>query len=164
MAAVRFVLLMLAVVGAGNGCSDSTTYTYFDVHLTIDRATVTDDQLYLVTGCEVNVRDGDRNETIHLRCRENKVPRDVGSFQWTSDAKSGNVQFVVRMLDGNLKIIAEATTDPIPVSPGKHVPLEVKVVGVASPITGDAGITDTSTDASADGTTPDAGAVDQTPG
>lgn len=145
------VLALLTTMLVSAGCSDDVKYSYFDIHVTIDKTTVTSTQLYLVTGCQVHVVGPGISETASLRCRENRVPYDVGTFQWTTDVQSGTLQFIVRMVDANLVVIAEAMTDPLPVSPGKRTKLNLTAVGAITPPVPDAG---------ADGTTVPGGGVD----
>jgi hypothetical protein len=145
----------LALLVTGLSCSNSSDYTYVDVTVTIDPATVSATRLYLVTSCELEVLGPDSAQPLHLPCRENKVPYEVGTFEWTSRAKSGTLQFVVRIFDANRALIGVGTSDPpLPVSPGTHPKTTVLVLGVAPPEgTGSGGIdagADAESDASAD--------------
>jgi hypothetical protein len=147
--------MTLALFLTGTACSSDTAYTYVDVHVTIDPTTVTKTQLYLVTSCELMILGADAGHSYGLPCVEKEVPYDVGTFQYSSKATSGTLQFLVRILDGNHVLVGESTSDPVPVSPGKHLQTSVVVVGVTPPATGgdvDAGA-DADQNPSADGST-----------
>ena len=123
-------LIILASLAAGLSCSKTAPSTYVDVHVTIDNLTVSRDQLALVTSCEVQVMSVDLPQPFTLPCRENNVPYDVGTFEWVSQAKSGTLQFLVRILDASRVIVGQVTSDALPVSPGKHLQTTVLVLGV----------------------------------
>lgn len=128
------------------GCSKDAGYTYVDVHVTIDPETVPSTRLSLVTDCEVLVMGDADALPFNLPCRENKVPYDMGTFQWTTQVKTGTLQFVVRILDASMTVIGEGTNDPqVVASPGKHLQTAVQVIGIAP--TNNGGTTDASTDA-----------------
>ena len=123
-------LMLLASLAAGLSCSKTTPSTYVDVHVAIDNLTVSRDQLALVTSCEVQVMSVDLPQPFTLPCPENKVPYDLGTFEWVSQAKSGTLQFLVRILDASRVIVGQATSEALPVSPGKHLQTTVLVLGV----------------------------------
>lgn len=162
-------LMFLAALAAGLSCSKTEPSTYVDVHVTIDNLTVSRDQLSLVTSCEVQVMSVDLPQPFTLPCPENNVPYDVGTFEWVSQAKSGTLQFLVRILDASRVIVGQVTSEALPVSPGKHLQTTVLVLGVlpsgSSDGGGDAGddaggaTLDGGTDLplSTDGSTADAG-------
>jgi hypothetical protein len=141
----------LALLVTGLSCSNSSDYTYVDVAVTIDPATVSATRLYLVTSCELEVLGPDSAQPLHLPCRENKVPNEVGTFEWTSRAKSGTLQFVVRIFDANRVLIGVGTSDPpLAVSPGSHQTATVLVLGVPPPDGTSSAGTDAGTDAESD--------------
>ncbi len=131
------IALFLTLVTAG--CSKSATYTYIDVYVSIDRQTVTANQLYKVTTCELQVLGAESSATINLRCPENRVKYDIGTFQWTSGVPTGTLQFQVTIFDANLVPVGKGTSPSIAVSPGKHLATSVLVLGVASQPEADAG-------------------------
>jgi hypothetical protein len=118
----------------GPACSDSTRFTYVDVDVTVDAATINATQLYLVTACGFFVMGADEvTGEVPLPCRENNVPYHVGTFQWASEAPSGSLQFTVKLFDANRVVIGSGTSEPVPVMPGKHQMTDVLVVGVEPP-------------------------------
>jgi len=164
--------VLAALAGGGSACSKAKTYSYFDVHVTIDPTTVTTTRLALITNCELQILGTGVDETKILGCRENQVRYDVGRFEWTTDTEAGNVRFIVRVFDASMVLIGEGTTAMLPISPGKRTPIELPVVGVSttqpdgggSDAPGDGGVADTSspTDGSTitDANTPDGGTAD----
>ena len=137
----RMILLAAAtlVVLGGAACSKDVSYAYVDVHVKIDPATVTPAQLALITNCEAQIVAENVNESVSLRCRENRVPYDVGTFEWTTDRTGGTLQVVVRVLSANLVLVGETTSAPISVSPGKRTKVELLVIGVGPSSGVDAG-------------------------
>lgn len=125
-----WVAALLALPLLGGGCTKDTNYTYVDVDVTVDEPTINNSLLYLVTSCEFVVMGVDENPQVFgLPCRENNVPRHVGTFQWTSTATSGTLQFKVTLFNANHDPIGDGTSDPVAVSPGKHLATSVLIVG-----------------------------------
>ena len=137
----RMALLAAAtlLVLGGAACSKDVSYAYVDVHVKIDPGTVTPAQLALITNCEAQIVAENVNESVSLRCRENRVPYDVGTFEWTTDHTGGTLQVVVRVLSANLVIVGETTSAPISVSPGKRTKVDLLVTGVVPSSGADAG-------------------------
>jgi hypothetical protein len=138
-------LLAAAVMLGSAGCSKNATYTYVDVHVSIDQQTISDTQLDSVFSCEFQVIGAEVSGSMNLPCRSNQVPRDVGTFQWTSNASTGDLQFRVRVFDGNLVVLGEGTSEAVAVAHGKHLQTSVLVTGVAGGTEPDGGSGDTST-------------------
>jgi hypothetical protein len=128
-------LVAMAAVLLDAGCSKTVTYTYVDVHVTVDPQTITPGQLATVVTCEFQVLGADATDGFTLKCPENDVRYDVGTFNWTSNAASGNLQFRVRLFAVNRVIVGEGTSEPISISRGKRLATEVLVLGVP-PTTG----------------------------
>lgn len=152
------VLLALALVFASAGCSKTVTYTYVLVDVKIDMPTVPEDQRFQINSCEFHVTGAETSDVKSLRCPPNLVPYDVGSFEWATQVQTGTLHFVVQIRGPNLQVIGEGTSDPVTISPGRHLTTSVLVLGVptSAPDGGaatDAG-TDTGTDAGGDGSTP----------
>lgn len=125
------VAALLAFATLVSACADDAKYTYVDVDVTIDETTIDASRLYLVYSCGFFVTGADEvPDEVGLPCLANKVPYHVGTFQWTSEAPSGSLQFTVKLFDANHIVIGEGTTDPVVVSPGKHLKTSVLVVGV----------------------------------
>jgi hypothetical protein len=128
----RPLLVAVLVMGLANlvaGCANDVTYTYVDVHVTIDEQSIPATQLFHVTSCEFHVEGADMSSPANIRCPENMVSYDVGTFQWTSEATSGTLNFIVQIFDPNLVVIGEGTSS-VPVSPGKHLQTAITVVAV----------------------------------
>jgi hypothetical protein len=141
-------LAMLASVWTG-GCSKDTLYTYVSVHVVVD-STISDVQLFQISSCEFQVSGAETSAARSLNCPPTAVHRDVGTFEWSTQVKTGTLQFVVHIFDPNRVVIGEGTSEEITVAPGKHLTTTVNVVAVSAPGT-DAGTpADASTDAGGD--------------
>jgi hypothetical protein len=138
-------LVALANVWAG-GCSKDTLYTYVSVHVVVD-STISDVQLFQISGCEFQVSGAETSSARSLNCPPTAVHRDVGTFEWSTQVKTGTLQFEVQIFDPNRVVIGQGTSDEIAVAPGKHLTTTVNVVAVGAPGT-DAG---TTTDAPTEG-------------
>lgn len=122
---------LLAFATLVSACADDAKYTYVDVDVTVDESTIDASRLYLVYSCGFFVMGADDvPDEVGLPCLPNKVPVNVGTFQWTSDAPSGSLQFTVKLFDANHITIGEGVSESVPVSPGKHLKTSVLVVGV----------------------------------
>jgi hypothetical protein len=135
---VRGLIVLVGLLVSAT-CSKAGTYTYVDVYVSIDRQTVPVGQLFQVISCEFQVLGADVSDAINLRCPEKQVPYDVGTFQWTSGAASGSLQFRVRTFDGNHLVLGEGTSETVPVSPGKHLETSVLIVAALTTTGPDAG-------------------------
>jgi hypothetical protein len=130
----RWTAPLLGLALLASACSKDVNYGYVDVDVTADEVTINTNRLYLVTSCEFVVMGADENgEPFGLPCRENNVSRHVGTFQWTSRATAGTLQFTVTLFDANHDPLGTGTSDPVPVSPGKHQATSVLVVGDDTP-------------------------------
>lgn len=126
------VAALLAFATLLPACADDAKYTYVDVDVTVDEPTINASQLYLVYSCGFFVTGADEvTDEVGLPCQANKVPYHVGTFQWSSDAPSGSLQFTVKLFDANHLVIGEGTSESVTVSPGKHLKTNVLVLGVA---------------------------------
>jgi hypothetical protein len=147
---------------AATGCGKAVSYTYVDVEVNVDTASLDATHLFLVTACELFVSGADVSSSgTGLPCRENNVPPHVGTFQWSSEATSGTLEFTVKMFDANREVLGSGTSEPVAVMPGKRLETSVLVLGVAQPDAGtgsgsDAGTADTN--ATDDGGASDGGA------
>lgn len=141
MTALRKLPLLAGMVLtlAGASCSKDVSYAYVDVHVKIDPATVTPAQLASITSCEAQIVAENVNESVSLRCRENRVTYDVGTFEWSTDRTGGTLQVIVRVLAVNLVLVGEATSPPISVAAGKRSKIELLVNGVVPAAGTDAG-------------------------
>ena len=89
--------LVLATVWLGlAGCDRKVAYSYFNVTVTLDRTTIDDELLDLVSACGATATlDDGRAETRDLRCVRHNVGADLGVFQYTTSRTSGSVKFTV---------------------------------------------------------------------
>lgn len=147
------ILATALAIGVGAACGDTVSYTYVDVDVNVDTASLDATHLFLVTTCELFVSGADESPGgTGLPCRENNVPPHVGRFQWSSKATSGTLEFTVKLFDANREVLGSGTSDPVAVSPGKHLETSVLVLGVVQPDTGapDGGAPDTAGTAESD--------------
>ena len=121
-------------LGLGGACGNTVSYTYVDVDVEVDTASLDATHLFLVTRCEFTVSGADETSSgVGLPCRENNVRPRVGTFQWSSEATSGSLQFTVNLFDANRVVLGSGTSDPVAVSPGKHLTTSVLVWASRSP-------------------------------
>ena len=63
------VLAGLAVVLAGGaGCEKSVTYTYFNIHVMLDRTSIDDELVDLISACAAFADTPLRQDSGNLRC------------------------------------------------------------------------------------------------
>jgi hypothetical protein len=130
---------------AGIGCEKSVTYSYYDIHVVLDRQSIDDDLLDIIQGCAVLVETPLRQDSADLRCVRHRVPNDLGVFQYTSNLSSGSLLFTVIMTDFDNKLVAQGDLGPIGVAPGSaptDETLVVKALAVVPPPAADAGAGD----------------------
>jgi len=153
-------LLALALLFASTGCTKSVLYTYVSVHVMIDDTTVTEDQLVQVTSCVFDVASTEGSQSRNLRCPPHNVRFDVGTFEWETQVQQGDLAFMVRIFDSNLVVIGQGSSEPVPISPGKHLTTSVLVVGVQSPTPDGGTMSDAATTDGGDAATARDGNVD----
>jgi hypothetical protein len=138
--------LALALLPA---CDTPVTYSYFLVHAQLDPATVDFEKLNLIEACAVVAQTPQRQDSADLHCKRHEVPRDLGTFEYTTTLTSGAIKFVLIANDFNQQPVARGESVPLEIVPGKTVMGEV-VATAAVPADSDAGTP----------ATPDAGASD----
>lgn len=175
-------LLGAAWLCAGTGCTKRPAYSYTDVSVGVD-SSVSRDQLAQIISCELQVTGAETSDVIGLRCPENRVMANIGTFQWTSKVVTGTLQFQVRVFDVNHIPLGEGTSDPVTLSPGAENHASIVVRWLGPPTGTDAGedgssdagsddggdaaddgaSDDAATDAAADGASPDSAEVQPDP-
>jgi hypothetical protein len=155
--------LAVASLVSSAGCSKTERYTYVDVRVGIDQATISPNQLSMIIRCEFRVLGADVTDAISIvrGCPENNLSYELGTLSWTSSASLGALQFQVQLFGVNRVVIGEGTSAPVPIAPGTHPKISMLVVGVLPPLGADGGTMDAATatdggmDASADGSPSD---------
>jgi hypothetical protein len=116
------VLLGCALAAAGAaGCDKTATYTYFNIHMVLDRQTVDDELLDLIAACAASADIQDRHDDADLRCLRHRVPNDLGIFQYTTTQTKGEVTFKVIMNSYWGVTLAQGTLDPLGIAPGMTI-------------------------------------------
>jgi hypothetical protein len=128
---------MLALAGslamAGMGCEKSVTYSYYDIHVVLDRQSIDDELLAVIQGCAVVVKTPLREDIADLRCVRFRVPNDLGVFQYTSNLPNGSLMFTVIMTSFDGTPVAQGELGPIGIAPGS-APTEDTLVVKALPM------------------------------
>lgn len=166
----RLSRLRLAAAGVAalllGGCTEEVTYSYFEVNVAVDRASVDMETLAKVAYCAMYVKDpaGSTIAMSNLPCQRGTVAFEYGKVGWSTKRTSGQVVFSVLMQDFNFITLAQGESGAITVVPNQTTPaaLLVKSVAPAQPDGGvrDAGRDDAATDAATDGGIRDATAAD----
>ena len=126
---------LLAVVApfALSGCADDTTYTYFAVEVSIDRASVDDDERRTIASCSLTV-SGDDEDAAALPCAPNRVEYKLGTADYSTDKESGTLRFKVIMRNLKDEVVAEGESQPVAiVSNTNGTPIPVTVVAIGKP-------------------------------
>jgi hypothetical protein len=93
--------LALVALGLGLGsCDKKVDYSYFNVNVTVDRTTFTDELLDLVSACGASATlDDGRVDLGDLRCVRHKVAdgNSLGTFQYSTSRTTGSVKFKVTL-------------------------------------------------------------------
>lgn len=124
----------LGLLGLG-ACGSDTTYSYFDVAVSVDTSTFSDDDLKLVGKCLVSVTGSNvlpENFVLGNACFPGQTRADLGSFQWTTTETAGWVQFDVAfyLFSSNADPLAQGTSGHLMLDKGKHVAGSVSVKGL----------------------------------
>jgi hypothetical protein len=136
MRSARLGALALALLGVG-ACSSDTTYSYFDVAVTVDTSTFSNDDLKLVGKCLVSVTGSNvlaENFVLGNACLPGQTRADLGTFQWTTTETAGWVQFDVSfyLYSSNADPLAQGTSGHLTLDKGKHVAGSVSVKGISA--------------------------------
>jgi hypothetical protein len=135
------------------GCDKTATFSYFNIHVTLDRTSIDDELLDLINGCAAVAETPARRDTTDLRCVRHRVPNDLGVFQYTTTLTSGSIKFSVVMASYDGTAIAQGQIDPpLGIAPGMTVEgtLVVKAIPGAPRMPPTGTDTDGGTDAAAD--------------
>jgi hypothetical protein len=122
---------LLLGAGATAGCSKTTTYSWVDVHVTIDPSIPAPDLQALVVACEIKVTGADNFAGVPLpSCMNGVSDRNLGTFEWSTTEGSGDLQFTVTLFALNRQPFAVGTSEPVAIVPGKRISSSVLVLAV----------------------------------
>jgi hypothetical protein len=100
----------LLLAGALAGCEEEVTYGYIQGDVSFG-ASVPDELLMQVDGCNVAVA-GARDYSTTLRgCGLGRTPRELGTFDFSTTAGSGMLTFSVTAVDVNFRPLATASAN-----------------------------------------------------
>lgn len=120
-------LLALTVAALSAGCGQ---VSFFDVTVVADNSTamLRTEKLFEVDRCEVLVRGAVRDDFTLRACRNPSTEDwNLGTFQYGTEAESGDVSFTVKLYNGVVKPLGEGTATA-PIKQGGRQILEVKVL------------------------------------
>jgi hypothetical protein len=106
------------LVAGGTGCEKSATYSYFNVHVTLDRTSIDDELLDLIDACAAFADTPLREDTSRLPCVRHRVPNDLGVFQYTTSLIKGEIKFRVIMNGYWGPTLAQGELEPLGIAPG----------------------------------------------
>jgi hypothetical protein len=113
---MRRAALVVALLVAG--CGESTTYTYFQVPIMLERSSIDDELLDLIEACAAIAETPQRTDSGDLRCVRHRVPLNFGTFEYTTTLKSGSIKFSVVMNNYNGTALAQGELAPVDIKPG----------------------------------------------
>ncbi len=138
----RLPLLLLLCSSAAtlSGCDEEKSYSYFFVKMDLDPQTVDDEVRVRVASCALLVEGSDQDQVAIPRCRLGATPYDLGTADFSSEARTGMVRFVIKAFNFDGKVMAEGASAYVGVVPNRPVSTMVtaSLVG-APPDTVDAG-------------------------
>jgi hypothetical protein len=146
------------------GCDKTATFSYFNVHVTLDRSTIDDELLDLIQTCAVTADGPVRQDISSLRCTRHRIPNDLGVFQYTTKETKGSVTFKVIMTSYFDSPLAEGSVGPIGIAPGSSTDAMLVVSGIPGAPRMPPGIITPTDDASARDAAADLSAPDAPPG
>jgi len=139
---------VLVAACAAPGCGKTNTYSFVDVHVSIDPSIPDTDLMTMVFSCEFQVSGAEDALGVPLpRCSSGLATHDLGTFQWSSTA-SGTLQFTVELYARNRVLFATGTTEPVTLVPNKRTSASVVVHAVAT----DGGVPDSGQNGGSTGT------------
>ncbi len=134
-----FTLFMVGATLALAACETPVTYSYFDVAVSVDRTTVDEDTLAVISSCAVEVTvNGEHADSADLPCVRGTVRYDLGHFDYSTSAKKGSLVFVVTAKHNQTEV-ARGTSKTLGIVPNVTVPTSIVVKGLGLPGTGPAG-------------------------
>jgi len=96
----------LALFG-GMGCGEETTYSYFTIRLSLD-PTLEPEFLNRVSACALEVTGSDEAQiTVPCVGSNGKVVPSLPPADYSTSETTGQLQFILKVLDLNQKLIAE---------------------------------------------------------
>jgi hypothetical protein len=135
----RAAVFALAALAVG-ACTNDVTYSYFEVGVSIDRASVDDDTRKQITYCAFLVKGPSPAQT-NLPCARGEVGYDLGKVGWSTKLTTGQVYFVVEMLDFNHVVLARGQSAIATVAPNQVTAASVVAYAV-TPTPADGGASD----------------------
>jgi len=158
-------LLVLSLAAAG--CEKNSTYTYFNIDVTLDQRTISNDLLDTISACAALAATPMRTDTADLRCMRHKIQPHLGTFQYTTSLTSGAITFSVIMTSFDGTQVAQGQTAPIGIVPGGTTSGSIMVEAIPGAFGADGGAPDgaasdgaTSDGAGSDGATSDGAQTD----
>jgi hypothetical protein len=96
----------LALFGAA-GCGEETTYSYFTIKLTLD-PNLEPEFLARISACALVVTGSDEHQiTVPCIGTNGKVVPNLPPADFSTSETSGQLQFILKVLDLNQKLVAE---------------------------------------------------------
>jgi hypothetical protein len=127
MKRLAFVALWLGLAG----CDKTVAYSYFNVNVTLDRTTIDDELLDLVSACGVVVTlDDGTTRTGDLHCVRHSLGTNLGTFQYTTSRTSGSLQFRVTMLSYWGAELANGESATVGIAPSSTTSVDMVVKGI----------------------------------
>ena len=117
------------------GCSDDTEYAYFSVRISLSAA-IDDDTRLTIASCALTV-EGDDQDYTALPCTLNRVPYELGTAEFSTNKKRGQLKFVAVMRNLNNEPVARGESDFVAIVPNKTTATTI-TAGPLSPSPGDA--------------------------
>jgi hypothetical protein len=124
---VRFLSLMGLV--ALSACGSEVTYSYFNVKVDIDQATVNDDLRRKIASCGFIVSGDDYGQVTLNNCELMRVPYNLGTVDFSTSRSRGTLQFKAVMWGLNREVLAEGTSVAVAIVPNSTTNTSVLAVG-----------------------------------
>jgi hypothetical protein len=113
------------------GCDKKVDYSYLNVNVTLDRTTIDDELLDLVSACgAVAAFDDGYTQTGDLHCVRHNLSTNLGTFQFTTSRTSGSVKFKVTMLSYWGAELANGESAPVGIAPSSTTTVDLVVKGI----------------------------------
>jgi hypothetical protein len=128
---MRRVALLALVLGAvGCASEDDRVYTYFQVAVKIDQASVPFELMQLVHYCSAQAETPRGEGGIDLPCRRGNIPYDLGTFEYSTTLTQGQLTIKAVLSDINVKPLAEGDTGPLNIIAGKTIDAAILIKGL----------------------------------
>jgi hypothetical protein len=114
-------------------CDKTVAYSYFNVNVTLDRTTIDDELLDLVSACGVLVTfDDGTTHTGDLHCVRHSLGTNLGTFQYTTSRTSGSLKFKVTMDSYWGAELAHGESATVGIAPSSTTSVDLVVSGIAN--------------------------------